>query len=324
MTEFELIARLTAQLPAGPSVIVGVGDDCAVLDLGHPDKWFLYKTDAVVEGVHFTTDAPPEKVGRKALARCLSDVAAMAGRPTHALVTMALPRSFDSARVEAVFNGIKALAAEHQTLLVGGETTTCPERMLISIALLGEVERGKAVLRSGAQAGDAIFVTGELGGSLSGKHLDFEPRLAEAAWLAGHFSIHSMIDLSDGLAGDLPHILKASQVGAELLSKTIPISRAAKLHTRRLTDARASFNPSGGEHLSAKAPLEAALTDGEDFELLFTVAAKDAVPLLDQWKQQFPKLRLSCIGKITAESGLRIRSREGLKPLEAHGYVHFA
>lgn len=322
MTEFELIARLTSQLPGGPSVVVGVGDDCAVLDLGHPQKWFLFKTDAVVEGIHFTPETAPEKIGRKAMARCLSDIAAMAGRPTHALVTMALPRSFDAARVEAVFAGLKEIAAQHDTALVGGETTTCPERMLISIALFGEVERGKAVLRSGAKAGDAIFVTGELGGSLAGKHLDFEPRLAEASWLASHFEIHAMLDLSDGLAGDLPHILKASNVGAELLSKAIPISRAAKLQARQPVAA----GPAGavGETRKAKSPLEAALTDGEDFELLFTVAAKDAVPLLDQWKKQYPKLRLSCIGRVTAEPGLKIRDAKGLKPVEAHGYVHFA
>src|SRR5215471_16360156 len=161
--------------------------------------------------------------------------------------------------------------------------------MLISIALLGSVERGKGVLRSGAKAGDALFVTGELGGSLAGKHLAFEPRLSEGRWLAEHFSIHAMIDLSDGLAGDLPHILKASRVGAELLATAIPISTAAR---------RAAKSSS-----SAKTPLLAALTDGEDFELLFTTSSGDAVNLLDAWKAQFPHIRLSCIGKVTASKG---------------------
>ncbi len=310
MNEFELIARLTKSLPTNQNVVIGAGDDCAVLDFGLPDKWLLFKTDATVEGVHFTKDTPPEKIGRKALARALSDIAAMAGTPTAALVTIALPQKFDVQFVEAIYTGMRALAQKLGVAIVGGETTANPERILISIALLGFVPRGKAVLRSGAKTGDAIFVTAELGGSLAGKHLEFEPRLAEARWLAENFSIHAMIDLSDGLAGDLRHILKASHVGAELLKDAIPISRAAKL--------RAKESP------SAKPPFVAALTEGEDFELLFTVAGVDAVKLLDAWKKQFPKLRLSCIGKITADEGITIRDQTGAQPLAAHGYVHFA
>jgi thiamine-monophosphate kinase len=164
-------------------------------------------------------------------------------------------------------------------------------------------------LRSGAEAGDAIFVTGELGGSLHGKHLEFLPRLAEARWLVDHFAVHAMIDLSDGLAGDLRHILNASHVGAELFSKALPVSRTAKLAARR--------------GLSTKSPLLAALTDGEDFELLFTVPSRQAVNLLDEWKKQFIDLRLTCIGKITLQPGLAIRDAKGVKPLTADGYVHF-
>jgi thiamine-monophosphate kinase len=145
---------------------------------------------------------------------------------------------------------------------------------------------------------------------LSGRHLDFEPRLAEARWLAHHFSIHAMIDLSDGLAGDLRHIVKASHVAAEILATSIPISRAARLAAKA--------------EASAKSPLLAALTDGEDFELLFAVASRDAVPLLDAWKKEFPKLKLTCIGKITAGEGITIRTKEGTRPLAAHGYEHFA
>ena len=297
MTEFELIARLTKSLPTNPNVVIGAGDDCAVLDFGLPDRWQLFKTDAIVEGVHFTRDTAPEKIGHKALARCLSDIAAMAGTPAAALVTIALPPEFDAEFIAAIYGGLKALAQKHGTAIVGGETTTNPGRILISIALLGFVPRGKAVLRSGAKAGDAIFVTGELGGSLAGKHLDFEPRLAEARWLAEHFPVHAMIDLSDGLAGDLRHILKASRVGAELLKTAIPVSRAAKLRAR-------GSSP-------AKPPFVAALTDGEDFELLFTVAGASAVKLLDAWKQQFPELRLSCIGKITAGEGVTLRDKNG-------------
>jgi thiamine-monophosphate kinase len=296
--EFDLINLLTRSLPENKSVITGAGDDCAVLDLGAPDRWHL-----------FTGDAKPESIGRKAIGRCLSDIAAMAGTPSAAVVTIALPRKFDTARVEAIYTGMNALARRHEVAIVGGETTTNPERLLISVALLGWVPRGKAILRSGAKVGDAIFVSGELGGSLTRKHLEFEPRLAEARWLAGHFPIHAMIDLSDGLAGDLRHILKASGVGAELLSRAIPISRDA----RRIAKAESS----------AKPPLLAALTDGEDFELLLTVPSRDAVPLLDTWKKEFPRLRLTCIGKITAGHGISLRDETGARPLTATGYEHF-
>jgi thiamine-monophosphate kinase len=309
VNEFELIEKLTRSLPTNKSVVTGSGDDCAVLDFGLPDKLLLFKTDAIVEGIHFKSDAPPEKIGHKALARCLSDIAAMAGTPTTALVTIALPKTFDVAFVEGIYAGINTLARRYDVAIAGGETTTNPERILISVALLGTVPRGKAVLRSGAEAGDAVFVSGELGGSLASRHLEFEPRLIEASWLAEHFSIHAMIDLSDGLAGDLRHILKASHVGAELLTSSIPISRTAKLASRAET--------------SAKPPLLAALMDGEDFELLFTVASKDAVPLLDAWKKEFPKVPLTCIGKITAGEGITLRDKSGKRSLTASGYEHF-
>jgi len=281
-----------------------------VLDMGIPDRLLRFKTDAVVEGIHSTSPAPPEKVGHKALARCLSDIAAMAGTPTATVITIALPPKFDLSYVEGIYAGISEVAQKYEIAIVGGETTTNPERLLISIALVGWVARGKAVLRSGAKAGDALFVTGELGGSIGGKHLEFEPRLKEAAWLRESSNIHAMIDVSDGLAGDLRHVLQASDVGAELLASAIPISREA----RRLSKS----------HQSAKPALMAALTDGEDFELLFTVASRDAVPLLDAWKKQFPKLRLSCIGKIISGHGITIRSKDGVQQLKAHGYTHFA
>ena len=314
MKEFELIARVTKNLPANESVVTGAGDDCAVLDLGAPDKLILFKTDAVVEGIHFTKDTPPEKIGRKALARCLSDIAAMAGTPTAALVTAALPEHFDPAFVEKISAGLNATAEKYGVAIVGGETTTNPERILISIALLGTVPRGKQILRSGAKVGDAIFVTGELGGSIAGKHLDFEPRLEEARWLAEHFHVHAMIDLSDGLAGDLRHILNASGVGAEILKSALPVSREAKLGSKRLAGTPAPPKPAA----------LAALTDGEDFELLFTVAGKEAVKLLDAWKKRFPGLKLSCIGKITAGAGILLRDKHGSQKFNAHGYEHFA
>jgi thiamine-monophosphate kinase len=310
MNEFELITRLTRGLATNAEVITGPGDDCAVLESGQPDRVLLFKTDAVVEGIHFLPSAPPESIGHKALGRVLSDVAAMGGRPIAALVTLALPTQFDPESIQKIYDGMNTLARRYGVAIVGGETTSNPERLLISVALIGDAARDKFVPRSAARVGDALFVTGELGGSLAGRHLEFEPRVAEGRWLAENFSIHAMIDLSDGLAGDLRHILEQSGTGAELLRRAIPISRAARRRT--------------GPEQSGKTPLLAALTDGEDYELLFAVASGDAVALADAWRKQFPNVRLSCIGKITAEKGLKLRNENGIRALEAHGYVHFA
>jgi thiamine-monophosphate kinase len=309
MNEFELIGRLVQQLPSNKTVVAGAGDDCAVLDVGIADRWLLFKTDAVVEGIHFKADTPAVEVGHKALGRCLSDIAGMGGTPLAAVVTIGLPRDFETGRVEAIYDGMTRLARRYEVAIVGGETTKNASGIFISVAMLGSVERGKAVLRSGAKVGDAIFVTGELGGSIAGKHLMFEPRLREAQWLTSHFQVHAMLDVSDGLAGDLRHVLRASHLGGELLSSAIPVSREAK----RAAKAQSS----------AKPPLLAALTDGEDFELLFTVSSSDAVPILDGWKKQFPGIKLSCIGKIINGEGITLRDKDGVRPLTAHGYVHF-
>src|SRR5579859_7525846 len=145
MKEFELIDRLTRSLPKNQSVVIGPGDDCAVLDLGIADRLLLFKTDAVVEGVHFESGAPPEKVGHKALGRCLSDIAAMGGTPSAALITLALRPGFDVSYLDALYAGMGALAKRHSVAIAGGETTTNPERLLISVSLLGWVRRGKAL-----------------------------------------------------------------------------------------------------------------------------------------------------------------------------------
>jgi thiamine-monophosphate kinase len=310
MNEFELIEKLTATLGAGEGVVTGPGDDCAVLDLGVPGEWALFKTDAVVEGVHFNRETEATKVGHKALARCLSDVAAMGGKPKHALVTLGLPAGFDPGYLAGVYEGLNGTATEFGVTIVGGETTANGDRLLISISLIGSVPAERAVLRSGAQIGDAIFVSGELGGSIAGRHLDFVPRLRESTWLAGTFGLHAMIDLSDGLAGDLRHLARASGVAAELLEGAVPITREAKQRAR------------SGD--SKKPPLLAALTDGEDFELLFTLASRDAVAVLDGWKREFPDVRLSCIGKIIEGSGVRLRDVRGVRELNLQGFTHFA
>lgn len=302
LSETELIQRLTENLPADSSVLTGPGDDCAVLDWS--GSKLLFKTDAIVEGIHFERDTPPEAIGRKALARALSDIAAMAGTPTHALITLGFHAEMEPSLIEAVYQGLRDCAREHHVNIVGGETTSLSQ-LTLSISLIGKAS--KPILRTGSAVGDAIFVSGELGGSLAGHHLNFDPRLKEARWLSDQDIVHAMIDLSDGLATDLRHLL-SDQTGAELLTRALPIRRAAK--------ERARDNPSG------KTALLAALTDGEDYELLFTVSSKDAVPLLDGWKSAFPETPLHCIGKITDQPGIALRDDKGVKPLTLHGYDH--
>lgn len=310
MTEFELIAKLTKDLPPSPQVIAGPGDDCAILDLGLPDRWLLFKTDAIVEQVHFLPDADPVQIGHKALARPLSDIAAMGGIPTSAVVTLGLPPHPSTARIEAVYQGLRALADRTSVHLVGGETVTNPGGLLLSVALLGWVEKNRCVRRQGAQPNDAIFVTGELGGSIGGHHLSFEPRLRESRWLTEHFPVHAMIDVSDGLAGDLRHLLTASALGAELRADSLPIRRFARAEA--------------ASGRSAKPATLAALTDGEDYELLFTVSPSDAVRLQDGFRQAFPEVPIRCIGRITAAPGLRLRDKNGVHTFHAHGYDHLA
>lgn len=310
MNEFELIQLLTRDLPTNPALVAGPGDDCALLDVDIPGRWLVFKTDAVVEGIHFTRETPPDKVGRKALARVLSDFAAAAALPTAILITLARPTDHDPAWAEQAYRGLNALAREWNVAIAGGETTTSPERVLISISAVGTVEKERSVRRRGAKAGDVLFVSGELGGSIDGHHLDFTPRIAEARWLTEHFAVHAMIDLSDGLAGDLRHLLVAGGVGAELLKDRLPVRRAARLRAR--TGA------------SQKPAALAALTDGEDFELLFAVAPADAVPVLDGWKARFPAVPITCIGRILPEPGLRLRDANGVQEFRDNGYVHFA
>lgn len=307
--EFELVSRLSAKLPTGDSVVVGAGDDCAVIDAGVPDQWQLHKTDAVVEGVHFTPDADPQQVGHKALGRALSDIAAMAGTPRWAMVTLGLPDGFEAKRIESVYDGMATLAKRHAVSLVGGETVANRERLFIGVSLVGEVVREKCILRSGASVGDGVWVTGELGGSIAGHHLSFKPRLAEARWLAEYHQPSAMIDLSDGLAGDLGHLLHAAGAGAELLESALPIRREARLRAK--------------ESEAAKPPILAALTDGEDYELCFTLGQGRAVELLDQFKQQFPDTPLCCIGKLVVKPGLKIRQKTGLMEIATRGHVHF-
>ena len=288
--EDRLVAALTRGLPLDAQVLVGAGDDCAVIGRPRDQRWQLLKTDAVVEDVHFLAAEDPQRVGWKALCRAISDIAAMCGTPAHALITLAAPARTSIARVEALYAGLRKAARKYGVAIVGGETSRSPGPLFLSIALTGWVERKHCVLRSGGRPGDCLYVTGRLGGSLAGKHLDFHPRLDEARWLVSHFKPRAMMDLSDGLAADLPRLAAASNCSYVVQEDRLPRNRGC-------TSAQA-------------------MSDGEDFELLFALAPRSATALEAAWKQRFPRLPLTRIGRLTRHSSPDTRH-------SLHGYVHF-
>jgi len=253
------IALLKRRLPRGRDVLVGIGDDCAAARIARAGggKVLLLKTDAVVEGVHFDRRATPFQIGWKAMARPLSDIAAMAGQPRWALVTAGLRENLPVRFVREIYRGMTTVAGKFGVTIVGGETVRTTGPFWFSVALAGEVDKRRLRLRSTARAGDAILVTGALGGSIHGKHLTFTPRIVEARWLArfavaavcdrrrgarnvggSHrppLQVHAMIDISDGLARDLGHICRESGVGARLEAPAIPVAPAAAGSLSRVT-----------------------------------------------------------------------------------------
>ncbi len=297
--EFELIKRLKRKIPRkmqGPKP--GIGDDAAVLPGAGSEAWLL-TTDAVVDGVDFQLGRiKPQDAGRKALAVNLSDIAAMGGEPAAFVAAIGIPAGFSAAWVEKCYDGMVRLARQYKVLFVGGDVSRS-RTFFISIALLGRAPRREVVLRSGAKAGDWIAVTGRLGGSIHGRHYSFEPRVREARFLARNFKPTAMIDISDGLAQDLGHVLKASRKGAQIDLNSIPVSAAAK-------------------------GLKGALSDGEDFELLFTIPASRKKPLQRRWKRQFPRLRLSFIGRVTHGKQIewKLNGKKTAAPARA-GFQHF-
>jgi thiamine-monophosphate kinase len=272
--ENRLVAELLASLThLHPEVLVGPGDDCAVI-AQRGSKWdLLLKTDTIVEGIHFEPTAPPEWVGWKALCRALSDLAAMGGESQFALLTLGLNEEREVAWVKKLYEGICRAATHYNVEIVGGETVRTSGPVFISASVTGRVAHGQAILRKGAKPGDAILVTGYLGGSLAGWHLRFQPRVSEGLWLGEWGKIHAMMDLSDGLAADLPRLARASGWQARLFENVIPLRAGADLH--------------------------GALNDGEDYELLLTTGADDLPDLLRDWEKHFPDLLLSVIGEMT-------------------------
>ena len=314
--ERAMVQRLVRTLPSrhslgagGPGradVVVGPGDDCAVVRTAAGARYdCLLKSDPVIEGVHFTPAAPGAAVGHKALARVLSDIAAMGGEPLWALVNLVVPVAMSAARVTSIYSGLSRLARHCRVAIVGGDLTSGP-RLEAHIFGVGRVPRGQAVLRSGARSGDYLFVTGALGGSRHGKHLVFQPRLAEGRWLQRRHWATAMIDLSDGLATDLRHLIRQSHVGAELFLTKIPLTPTIK------------------ESTSRRIALRHAFCDGEDYELLFTVSPSNATTMIRAWPKTF-RTPCTCIGRITYRRDVIecVDAWGQRTQMKAAGYEHF-
>ena len=294
--EDEVVRQLTTGLPIDSSVVAGVGDDCAVLEHGRTGYYQLFKTDCLVQGVHYYPDTPPKMVGRKALARAISDIAAMGGWPTQAVVTLVLSPSYHLSYAKEIYEGLSGIAREFGVSVVGGETArpaqSAGKTSMISVSLLGLVEKERCVMRSGGRENDRVFVTGMLGGSLHAKHLEFQPRVWEARWLSEHFKPTAMMDLSDGLGKDLPRLSKQSSLGFQLVFQRVPCSVNCKVAN--------------------------ALNDGEDYELLFTMSPDRVDVFQSRWRRNFPNLPLTEIGWLCPEKESMSAELE-----EAGGWDHF-
>jgi thiamine-monophosphate kinase len=305
--ELAFIDWLRARLPSQQaSLIVGPGDDAAILDLGRRHDCVV-TTDMLTDDVDFRlSEVDPRRIGRKALAVNLSDLAAMGSEPVAAVISLVLPRDSGFALAQQLYEGILPLAAEFNTSIAGGDTNTWNGALVISITAIGRLTDHGPFLRSGAKPGDEIVVTGDFGGSILGRHFDFTPRVREALLLRERYDVHAAIDVSDGLSLDLSRLCRESGCGAELQFDRIPIAAAA----REL----AAANPAAGSGL------DHALGDGEDFELLMTLPADEARRLLAEQPLDVP---LTSIGRIVAEPGLWSVDASGTRrPLVARGYEH--
>lgn len=325
--EFGLIDLLTRDLVYDRSrVIVGIGDDTAVLKTDG-DRWLLFTTDMMVEGVHFSFDySSAEQVGKKALAVNVSDIAAMGGRPLHAVVSMAVRPDLAVEKLEALYQGLKEAAKEYGVNIVGGDTVQNPERLVISVALIGDVAAGRAVYRSGARAGDGVYVTGTLGAAAAGLYLFTNPNTACSPEAAGYCrSSHcepvarmaagqalsgcgagALDDISDGLASEMHEICGASGTGCRIWAAALPIDDRV-----REVAAAAGLDPMGW-----------ALFGGEDFELVYTAGPAAGEKIRETLQKIGVKVHR--VGEITTpEEGLLLITKDGFQPLLRSGYDHF-
>jgi len=306
--EWKLIEWIRARARPDPAAVpIGPGDDMALVTLGGESQCLL-TIDSLLEGTHFDlSKATPRQVGYKALAVSLSDAAAMASKPVCALAWVGLPDNRDVAFAEELSLGMADAADRFACPVVGGDITSWKQPLLaLGTAVVARPAGILPIRRSGAKPGDLVFVTGELGGSILGRHLAFAPRVAEARQLAALATIHAMMDISDGLSTDLGHIAREGGVAAEIRADAIPVSDDA----RKLAK------------IDGRTPLDHALNDGEDFELLLAVEPVDAQDLLK--RNPLGEVRLTCIGKIAEGRGLTIVEADGTaRPLEPGGYEHF-
>jgi thiamine-monophosphate kinase len=303
VSEDQLVAWLTRHTEIPPELCpIGIGDDMAQL------RWqadsVCITTDMLVEGVHFDlAETTLEQVGYKAMAVSLSDCAAMATIPVAAVVSLALPRGGETGLVRQLHRGLQQAGRAFDCAVVGGDTTrgTARNGLVVNVAMLSHPPAGRhPIARNGARVGDVIAVTGALGGSRRGHHLHFTPRVREALMLAEGAELHAMMDLSDGLSTDLHRLCRASRSGALIRAADLPLSASA----RKQPD-----------------PLHAALNDGEDFELLFTLTPADFARLKSAW--QCPTA-LTAVGTIEAGTSLRLEGETGaVEPLRPGGYDHF-
>jgi thiamine-monophosphate kinase len=288
--EDRLLAELFPSLAAGKNVLAGPGDDCAVVQPPRGKSLLLLKTDCLVEKIHFESSANPVAVGWKAMMRPLSDFAAMSGVPQYALITLIVPAARSTSWVRKIYRGLNRAAARFKVGIVGGDTSDTRGPAAISISVSGFAEKNRWVSRRGGKKGDDLFVTGRLGGSIRGQHLRFVPRIEESRWLTKHFSIHAMIDLSDGLGADLPRLAAASKLGFKIDIGSLPLNAGCKIDN--------------------------AISDGEDYELLFALAPRERKRLQQSWRKKFPRIPLTRIGSFLHPSSLRPHPFSG-------GYVHF-
>ena len=338
MTEFDFIKRIRARaekLGSGRELVRGIGDDGAVIGQ-HSGRDTVVTTDLLVEDIDFRRDAtPPRLLGYKALAVSLSDIASMGARPRWALLSIGVPRElWDSAFIDAFYEGFFAMADKYEIQLIGGDVSRTPESIVIDSIVLGECASKREISRSGAKPGDHLFVTGSLGGSAAGlrliergarldddlgsdrgdsrllhglllRHLQPEPRVGWGLVLGEEQLASAMIDLSDGLSSDLHHLCREGKVGAVLESARIPLCPlVSELCGRRALD-----------------PLLLALNGGEDFELLFTVAPDNITRL----PSKVDGVPLTHIGEIKeASEGVRIAEGSRRWDLEPHGWDHFS
>ena len=305
--EWALIEWIRERTRLDPRAVpLGPGDDMAIVRLAGESEC-LITVDALVEGTHFDlAKATPRQVGYKALAASLSDAAAMAALPVCAVAWVTLPNGRDMAFAKEISRGLADAAQRFDCPIVGGDIVSGEAPLSVGTALVARAAEVQPVRRSGARAGDRLFVTGELGGSVLGRHLSFVPRIAEARILARTVMLHAMIDLSDGLSTDLGHLCEESRTGAEVGAEAVPISADAQ----RLSEA------------DGRPALEHALNDGEDFELLFAVGPEDGERLAA--KNPLGGIRLTRIGRVTENRETTLVRADGRRePLEPRGWEHF-